>query len=345
MYVGTRQGQVMALHKNEAGALQGEARVMWRFEPEENERLGGVFGTPAVGEEFVYVPDKGDREGVDGRIYKLRKERDSSTTLGKGEWVKPVAVGEIRGIVGGPALAEGLVIYGSDDGTLYARATGDGSLAWSFPTGGQVWSSPTVEGDTVYFGSMDRNVYALSVEEGRSPANRELWSYKTGGAVAAKPLVMDEGEMVVIGSFDRKLYALDANLGGPPLWEFKGDDWFWAAAVTDGERIFAATMSGTVYALDKAGQLAWSAPFKAESPIVSTPVVVDGNLVVATDAGRLHKLSAQTGEELELFKDLGNRAKAPLVSDGIMVFVGLEANRVLGINVETWDLVWEVATD
>ena len=332
VFVGTKQGEVLALDAN----LGGED--IWGFSPEDDDRLGGVFGMPAVGEELVYVGDKGDDDGEGGKLFALRKDRFSGSSIRPelGEWVKPLE----GGIVGGPALGGGLVLVGSNDGNLYAFDSITGKMAWSYPTDGRVWSAPAVGDGVVYFGSMDRHIYALSLDVELDRASRLLWSYKTGGAVAGRPLLLDD--MVIVGSFDRKLYALDAGTGAL-LWTYKGDDWFWAGPVSDGKFVFGSSMGGTVYALDKKGGLIWLRKFEEASPIVSTPVVVADKLVVATDVGRLHLLSAKSGEKQEVFKDLGSRVKADLSVEGNIVFVGVEDSTVRALNVDRWTQVWEVS--
>ena len=339
VYVGTRQGGVLALD-----AFKGD--VLWRFSPEKDERLGAIFGRPSVGSGFVYVGDRGDRAGRDGKLYALRKDRGDGGSIRRdqGEWVRPPTRGALGAIVGGPALAEdeGLVMVGSDDGNLYAfRTTGErqGEMAWSFPTGAQVWSSPVATNGTVYFGSMDKHIYAVHTTGDR--AGKMSWKYETGGAVLSKPLLLDG--MVIVGSFDRKLYALDSN-SGAFRWSFSGDEWFWAGPATDGETIFAPSMGGTIYALDRKGNPEWTIPFEAASPIVSTPVVVDDKLVVATDGGLLHLLSTRSGEELEASKDFGKQIKGPLSREGSLVFVGAEDSTVRAVDVVAWDVKWLVST-
>jgi len=351
VYVGTRQGEILALYANKNGRLKAEEQVKWRFSPEKDQRLGGVFSMPAVGEEHIYVGDRGDADGKNGKLYALRKDRSpGSNTLESGEWKK-----DIEGaIVGGAALAEaeGLVLVGSNDGYLYAfDTTGDttSKMAWRFPTGGRIWATPVVWDGVVYFGSMDHYVYALTLEAGLNLSKRLLWKYKTGGAVVSTPLLLDgpKGPMVIIGSFDKKLYALKArtsNPGGEMVWPqpFEGDDWFWAGAVSDGKYIFAPSMAGTVYALDTGGASVWAERFEEKSPVVSTPVIVEGKVVVATDKGKLHLLRASDGEELEVSKELDSRVKAPLSHDGTMVFVGAEDKTVRGVDVEKWAEVWRL---
>ncbi len=356
VYVGTREGEVLALDGDIFDRLRPDQQVVWRFSPQGDDRLGGVFGPPAVGKDYVYVGFRGDKDGKGGRLYALKTDRESISEPVEVEWSKQI----VGAIVGGPALAEeeGLVLVGSDDGDLYAfHAAGNtpGKMAWRFHTDSLVWSSPVVGDGVVYFGSMDNHVYAVSLEEGLSQADRLLWKFKTSGAMVATPLLLDD--MVIVGSFDGKLYALKAvtsNPEGQMVWPqpFEGSGWFWAGAVSDGKTIFAATMDGTVYALDKKGFPIWAMPFKADTPIVSTPVVVGEEVVVATDGGRLHKLSAASGEERETFRDLGesvgggdHQVKAPLTRHGSMLFVGVEDGTVRGVNVDRWVEVWCVDTE
>ena len=343
VYVVTRQGEVLALDINESGTLRGSEQVKWRFALDD-EKLRGTFGKPAVGEELVYVGEKGDGKGKEGRLFALRKDRDSTTLRADlGEW----GISIEGGIVGGPALSNDLVLVASDDQTLYAFDNITGRLQWRFLTEGRIWSTPTVKDEVAYVGAMDRYVYAISLEPDLNVAERLIWKYKTGGAVVTKPLLLDD--MVIVGSLDKKLYALKAtttNPGGELAWlePFEGDDWFWADPISNGENIFAATMSGSLYAVDKNGNAVWGIPFKADSPIVSTPALLGENLVVATDGGRLFLLSALSGEKLEIFKDLDTRIKASLSAQGSTVVVGAQNNVVHGYNVDQWVEKWSFRT-
>ena len=363
VFVGTRDGDVLALDPNGIDQRRMDSdrngelsldeigqQVKWRFSPEGDLRLGGVFGMPAVGDDFIYVADRGnrdDRSGDDGRLFSLRRVRESSNELQRSqeEWNWPPPQSSMGAIVGGPVLVDGLVMVGSHDGSFYAFEADTGKPIWEFTTDGQIWSSPKVQHGVVYFGSLDSHVYALHTAGDR--AGEVLWKFKTGGAVVTTPLLLDG--MVIIGSFDKKIYALDAARG-TPLWTFEGDKWFWAGPVSDGERIFVASMGGAVYALDKNnGTLIWPLLededfFRAESPIVSTPVLVDDSLVIATDEGTLHLLRAASGVEEYIFLNLGGRAKAPLTRAGDMVFVGVEDGTVRGVNVADWVEEWKVST-
>ena len=55
------------------------------------------------------------------------------------------------------------VFVGSDDSKLYAVDFSSGNLKWSFTTGGDVYSDPTVsrDGATVFVGSFDSKLFAV----------------------------------------------------------------------------------------------------------------------------------------------------------------------------------------
>jgi outer membrane protein assembly factor BamB len=109
-----------------------------------------------------------------------------------------------------PAVANGVVYVGSEDGKLYAfNAAGTTNCSgapktcsplWSASAGTSVDSSPAVANGVVYVGSIDGNMYAFDVGTGGP-----LWSATTGDVVASSPAVADG--VVYVGSSDGKLYA------------------------------------------------------------------------------------------------------------------------------------------
>src|SRR5215469_10946377 len=69
-------------------------------------------------------------------------------------------------IVSTPAVAGGVLYFGSNDHNLYALDAASGELRWKFATKGRVASSPAVGDGRVYFGSYDSNFYALDAATG-----------------------------------------------------------------------------------------------------------------------------------------------------------------------------------
>lgn len=108
-----------------------------------------VTASPALGADgTLYVAD------LAGRLTAY------DTAAGDVRWIFLVPSG--AGIASSPAVtADGTVVFGADDGFVYAVGS-DGELRWSFETGGAVRSSPAIAADgTIYVGSADFNVYAL----------------------------------------------------------------------------------------------------------------------------------------------------------------------------------------
>src|SRR4051794_28718378 len=85
-------------------------------------------------------------------------------------------------IYGAPAVADGLVYAGSDDGNVYAVDAATGAQRWAFRTGGAIWSTPALSGKLVIFGSADDSVYAPDAATGR-----QRWEVTTRGHAAGPP--------------------------------------------------------------------------------------------------------------------------------------------------------------
>jgi outer membrane protein assembly factor BamB len=330
VYVGTKQGEVKALTDN---GLEG-VRVKWTFRPQKLKKgvlteakngLQGVFHSPVIGEDLVYV------SGVDGYLYAIDK-RDGAISSSTGWQRPPLQEKALDPLVSGPVLDTDTdtLVVGSEDGNLYAYDAETGEpLPWSpFATGGKIWSTPVVRDGVIYVGSQDHNVYAVSLEDGQ-----KLWQFPTGGAVVAPPLLLED--TVVIGSFDRKLYGIDAR-DGKLSWQFEGKNWFWAGAVANNKTVFAPSMDGNIYALDHKGNFLWK--YQVGSPVVSTPVLLPRWLVVAGKDGKISVLDPNpsdigTRREISAFF-IDAEVKAPLFVLGDSVFVGAQDSTVRRIEVK-----------
>lgn len=92
---------------------------------------------------------------------------------------------KVRQLPGGDVV----VVFGSDDGSVYAADAISGAVRWTFGTaalmrGGFNFSEGVGGNVTVYFGSNDFNVYACDLGSGT-----HLWTFTTGSYVTATPQV------------------------------------------------------------------------------------------------------------------------------------------------------------
>ena len=129
-----------------------------------------------------------------------------------------------------PAVAGGLVYFGSYDGSFYALDAQSGELAWRFDTTGErrwqaanldgmtpagevhqdPWdfflSSPVFANGVVYFGTGEGMLYALDAETGV-----QRWAFATADTIHSSPAVADG--MVYVGNMESRLYAVNAETG------------------------------------------------------------------------------------------------------------------------------------
>jgi outer membrane protein assembly factor BamB len=108
-----------------------------------------------------------------------------------------------------PAIENGVVYIGSDDGNVYALNAATGALEWNqtFNNNGLgLSSSPAVANGIVYVGSGDSNLYAFNTATGALE-----WNYTTGADVESSPAVANG--VVYVGADDYNVYALDAATG------------------------------------------------------------------------------------------------------------------------------------
>ena len=306
LYVGSIEAKLLVLDRE-----TGDTK--WSFPKDKEEAdLVGIYGTPAVSEDLIYVGAYGEKNGT---LYAV----DINTQ--RARWDFPTD----GHIVGSPLVVEDTVIVGSSDNFLYGLDANQGFEKWRFQALGEIWSTPVMHEDIIYFGSLDRNVYAVALKDtSNHNAGDLVWSFVTNGAVASTPLVT--AGRVYIGSFDHKFYALDAGTG-EAIWPapFTADNWFWTKAISDGDTIYAGSLDGNLYALDAdTGNPVWPEPFKTEGPIVSAPVLIPEGVVVASDDGSIYLVRMEDGREIRSFTT-NDHIRAPLAaSDSVVYFSGMD---------------------
>lgn len=118
-----------------------------------------------------------------------------------------------KSVVASPSISRGKVFIGSLDSTLYALDVSTGKQLWAQPLGAKIYSSQAVDHNRVYVGTVGRTIYCLDAENGTI-----IWKVNTNGVINSPPLI--SGNVVYVGCIDKVLYALQGETGDV-LWQFR----------------------------------------------------------------------------------------------------------------------------
>jgi outer membrane protein assembly factor BamB len=278
----------------------------------------GVYSSPAIANGTTYVGSD------DGKLYAVDAAGASNCSAGPPRTCAPLWTAATGGTVrSSPAVANGNVYVGSDDGKLYAfDAAGQFNCAagppktclarWVTATGAGVRSSPVVANGVVYVGSDDAGVYALNATTGQV-----IWKTITGAAVRSSPAVA--GGVVYVGSDDKGLYALDAATGAVRWKTTTAAAVRSSPAVANGA-VYVGSDDAGLYALNATtGQVLWKTTTGAS--VRSSPAVSNGVVYVGSDDAKVYALDASTGA-VRWTVPLGAIVRSsPAVANGL-VYVG-----------------------
>jgi outer membrane protein assembly factor BamB len=238
-----------------------------------------------------------------------------------------------------PAVANGIVYVGSDDGHVYALYAANGSQVWSFSTGGPVRSSPAVANGVVYVGSDDDDVYALNATTGLA----NIWSspYNTTSPVGYSSPAVANG-VVYVGSDNNYVYALNATNGYP----------IWSQSVTYSTVSSPAVANGVVYVCSTTtvsdavsalyasnGTIMWqllnSLGQLPGAPIFSSPAVF-GNVVYFSCDGWTCACNATTGSAIWSYYTLASSTLAGPYSSCAVAYEGPNNSTVVYVGGINW---------
>jgi len=234
-------------------------------------------------------------------------------------------------ILSSPAIAGDSVFFGSDDHLFYSLYAKSGKLKWKHETKGRLFSSPAIVGSTVFFGSGDGALYALDARTGL-----RKWKYKTEGKIESSPAVT--GSAVYFGSYDEYFYAVDA-VTGKIKWKFKTGDAVASSPAIDGSTLYFGSDDGYLYSLKTdSGRLVWK--YKTGDWIRSSPALAYGFVFFGGKDGFLYALEAKNGKEKWKFEADDSILSSPSVA-GKTVYIGGEDGKLYAVDAMTGGKKWD----
>ena len=172
-----------------------------------------------------------------------------------------------------PVIVGTTLCIGYYDGKLFALNTADGSVRWSYQTGGPILHTPAMDTSRVYFGSYDGKLYAMNLSDGSF-----AWSVDTGSPIQAAPCL--SGSNIYIGNIAGNLYCI--TTAGVTSWTYPSGRPILTSACADGNNtVYCGNEGVYAFAVNTTnGQQRWKVRLKGQSMFASWPVVVDSQAVV-----------------------------------------------------------------
>jgi len=255
-------------------------------------------------------------------------------------------VSKPMGMYGTPAVKNGKVYIGAYDGNvLYVTTNGEVS-GTKFKTGGPIVGSVVIDGDTLFVGSSDGNLYALTLDL----KLKEGWPFKTGGKIWSTPFV--DHNVVYIASADHNLYAIDAGSGNE-IWRFETKAAIMSTPLVANGKVYIGGCDRKLYAIQAATEDEQQAASRREqgSPPEATrdnpdsvfegagnwfwtqALLYDGEIWVGNLDHKVYVLNAEdVAEEVHDAYPTGGMVYAPPVSVDGLVVVGSQDGKIYAID-------------
>lgn len=232
-------------------------RILWKRD------CGDIVTSPLLFQQRIYVGN------VEGKFFCVDHNDGSAV------WTFSLSENTKRKGIRSSAGGEGnTIVFGAEDGGVYALDAGTGKQRWMYRTGSPVVASPAIADTTVYIGGLDGAFYSIDLNSGKL-----RWRFPTGAGIYASPAIA--GNLAIIGTTGGNLLALNRH-DGSLAWKSVFESVIDAGAVVAGDVVYVGTLSKQFYALRLSdGSILWK---KEMDGRVKTPAAVaHGRVYVATD--------------------------------------------------------------
>ena len=224
----------------------------------------------------------------------------------------------------------------SDDGILYAATLGGSVLAmdairgtrrWETKVSGAVYGAVTVTDDYLLIPA-GTNLAVLDRADGKL-----LRTLAVGGQLDTAPAAWGGG--VFVTDDDRRVRAFDLA-SGTAVWTTETDGPFDAAPLVRDGVVYAATMTGSVYALESATGLGALADkcLRPGGCCDTCFILPTACLFVACDDGFLHVVAAETGNLIRSRRLANAPLRSAPICSGHTVFAGADDGNIYSLDAD-----------
>ena len=233
-------------------------------------------------------------------------------------------------------------VYVAYNQHVFALQAENGVEIWRFPgeaeNGVTFYAPPvlTAEGALIASG-FNNQLYSLNPDSNGS----QSWAFAEAedrfiGSVAAS-----DGSIYAPNA-DHKLYALADS--GQMQWSFAAGEAIWSAPVTDGEKVFIASMDHKLYALRaQGGTVLWEQDMGGT--VVADPAMdANGQVYVGTFGQEILAVNGENGVIQWRTSTEDWIWGGPTLSDGVL-YVGDFSGTLYALDTENGRELWRVSTD
>ncbi len=300
---------------------------------------GNLDSSPSIGPEGdIYV---GSSEGY---LYSL-------SPGGEKNW----RFNASAGIDSSPAVGEeGNIYFGDRNGNFYSLYS-NGTLRWVRDIGAPfegigenatpspIFSSPVVTSDGSILVAIQRSMLFSFYSNGTVE-----WKYNPGGYILSTPAVDEDGRiylgMVVPILGWGRMESLSPS--GEEIWNYTIEEsgtGIYSSPTVDSEKdIYFGSNNGTLYSLDKDGNLNWR--FETQGQIFSSPAIgKDGTIYVGSADGNLYAVKSD-GTEKWRYKTGGAIYSSPSVGSYGNIYFGSDDTKFYSLRSDGVKR-WTVQTD
>ncbi len=223
--------------------------------------LGPIESSPLLFKDRLYVTT------LDGIVYSVKKE--DGMEVWKFESAPKAARKPIRS---SPATDGRVLVFGSDEGTIFGLDIETGRLLWKYAVGASIFASTIIQDGKAIVGSLDGVLHAVDVISGKLS-----WTYETGSKIYGGAAA--NAEKIFVGSADGVLHAVDAHMGNV-VWRFQTKSVINSAPLVAGAFVYFGSLDRTLYALrTDSGEEVWRFPVEGR---IKVPPVLWGRTLLVT---------------------------------------------------------------
>ncbi len=185
---------------------------------------------------------------------------------------------------------------------------------------GRLWSTPATNGQQIFLTSLDHSVFGMDLQ------TYSYWHADLAGAIPASP-VLGSDDMLYVGSLAAQLDKFDPATGKHEA-ALTAKYWLWGTPVVDGDNLYFGDLEGNFYSFNTStGKLNWE-PVKPDGPITATPLMVDGNILLATESGSIFEID-KDGHSKLWSQPGGKIYTTPVIAGDLVLVAPLGADAYL----------------